>query len=142
MRVVPVVAGYVWRVLRESGLAPLSIAVQNGTSLMTIRHHIDDVFLPGLEQSGQPIPMLASSGRPLSSLAQSGRPLSVGMEPGASYRSASMHGVLAQAERLAYGIHTAFLARASAEALFRMGRIPEARAVLEALRHAQEQHGD
>ena len=99
VRVVPVVAGYVWRVLRESGLAPLSIAVQNGTSLMRIRPHIDDVFLPGLEQSGQPLPMLAGSGRPLSSLAQSGRPLSVGMQPGASYRSASMHRVLAQAER-------------------------------------------
>ena len=101
VRVVPVVAGYVWRVLRESGLAPLSIAVQNGTSLMRIRPHIDDVFLPGLEQSGQPLPMLAGSGRPLSSLAQSGRPLSVGMQPGASYRPASMHRVLARAERLA-----------------------------------------
>jgi len=97
VRVVPAVAGYVWRVLRESGLAPLSIAVQNGTSLMTIRPHIDDLFLPGLEQSGRPLPSLASSGRPLSSVAQSGRPLSVG----ASYRSFSMHQVLAHAERLA-----------------------------------------
>jgi hypothetical protein len=102
VRLVPAVADYVRRVLRESGLPPLSIAVQNRTSFVTIKPQIDDVFLPGLEQSGQPLPMLASSGRPLSSLAQSGRrPLSVGMQPGASYRSASMHRVLAQAERLA-----------------------------------------
>jgi hypothetical protein len=101
VRLVPAVADYVRRVLRESGLPPLSIAVQNRTSFVTIKSHIDDVFLPGLEQSGQPLPMLAGSGRPLSSLAQSGRPLSVGMQPGASYRSASMHRVLAQAERLA-----------------------------------------
>jgi len=54
--------------------------------------------LPGLEQSGQPLATLANSGRPLPELAQSGRLLS-----SASYRPASMHRVLAQAQRLAIG---------------------------------------
>ena len=101
-RLLPGVANYVRRVLRESGLPPLSIAVANRTNLVTIRHYIDDdVVLPGLGQSGQPLPSLASSGRPLPKLARSGSPLSSGMLSGTSYRLASLHRVLAQAGQLA-----------------------------------------
>jgi hypothetical protein len=72
----PGVASYVRRVLNESGFPPLNIAVQNRATVVTIKRQIDDVFLPGLEQSGQPVPTLASSGRPLPALQQSGRLLS------------------------------------------------------------------
>jgi len=101
-RLLPGVANYVRRVLHESGLPPLRIAVENRTNSVIIRPHADDdVFLPGWEQSGQPLPSLASSGRPLPKLAQSGRPFLSGMLPGSSYRLASMHRVLAQAGHLA-----------------------------------------
>ena len=75
-RLLPGVARYVRRVLNESGLPPLNIAVQNRATFVTIKPHSDDVFLPGLEQSGQPLATLASSGRPLPALEQSGRLLS------------------------------------------------------------------
>ena len=75
-RLVPGVAGYVRRVLRDSGLPPVSTAVHRHTKFMTIRPQIDDMFLPGLEQSGEPLPLIANSGRPLSVLLQSGLPLS------------------------------------------------------------------
>lgn len=75
-RLVPGVAGYVRRVLRDSGLPPVSTSVQRHTKFMTIRPQIDDMFLPGLEQSGEPLPLIANSGRPLSVLLQSGLPLS------------------------------------------------------------------
>ena len=72
----PGVASYVRRVLNESGFPPLNIAVQNRATVVTIKRQIDDVFLPGLEQSGQPLATLASSGRLLPALQQSGRLLS------------------------------------------------------------------
>jgi hypothetical protein len=72
-KLLPGVARYVRRVLDESGLPPLDMAVQNR---VTIKSPIDDVFFPGLEQSGQPLATLASSGRPLPALQQSGHPLS------------------------------------------------------------------
>jgi len=71
-RLVPSVAGYVRRVLRDSGLSLISISVQKPT----IRSYTDDRFLPGLQQSGEPLPSLANSGRPLPVLQQSGLPLS------------------------------------------------------------------
>jgi hypothetical protein len=42
-RLVADVANYVRRVLRDSGLPPLSIAVQKHTRLVTVRHDIDDL---------------------------------------------------------------------------------------------------
>ena len=75
-RLLPDVARYVQRVLSQSGLPPVSIAVQNRVTYVTIKPFIDNVFLPGLEQSGQPLARLASSGRPLPALQQSGRPRS------------------------------------------------------------------
>jgi len=99
-RLLPGVANYVRRVLRDSGLPPLSIAVKNRTDL--VRPYVDDdVFLAGLEQSGQPLASLASSGRPLPKLSQSGNPLSSAMQPGGLYRLATMHRALAQAGRVA-----------------------------------------
>src|ERR1051325_735916 len=64
-RLVPGVAGYVRRVIRDSGLSLISIAVQKPTNPVTIRPYTDDRFLPGLQQSGEPLPSLANSGRPL-----------------------------------------------------------------------------
>ena len=75
-RLQPGVVRYVRRVLNESGLPALNIAVQNRAAFVTIKPHIDDVFLTGLEQSGQLLATLASSGRPLPALQQSGRLLS------------------------------------------------------------------
>jgi hypothetical protein len=75
-RLLPGVTGYVHRVLRDSGLSPLSIAVQKHTKFVTIRPYMDDMFLPGLQQSGEPLLCLANSGRPLPVLQQSGLPLS------------------------------------------------------------------
>jgi hypothetical protein len=75
-RLLPGVAGYVRRVLHESGLPPLTVATQNRVQFVTVKPHIEDIFLPVLEQSGQALPTLADSGRPLPALQQSGRPLS------------------------------------------------------------------
>jgi hypothetical protein len=75
-KLLPGVARYVRRVLNDSGLPPLNIAVQNRVNVVTINPHIDDVYLPGLEQSGWPLARLANSGRPLPALEQSGHLLS------------------------------------------------------------------
>jgi hypothetical protein len=75
-KLLPGVARYVRRVLNDSGLPPLNIAVQNRVNVVTINPHIDDVYLPGLEQSGRPLARLANSGRPLPALEQSGHLLS------------------------------------------------------------------
>ena len=50
----------------------------------------NDLVLPGLEQSGDPLPRLANSGRPLPGMEQSGRPLA-GFEQSAHRLSKLTH---------------------------------------------------
>jgi len=72
-KLLPGVARYVRRVLNESGLQSLNTGAQNREISATTNPRIREVFLPVLEQSGQPLAKLANSGRPLPALQQSGR---------------------------------------------------------------------
>lgn len=63
------VAAYVERVLRDSGLS--------GTSSGRFSKKRHDNAIPGLQQSGLPLPRLAGSGSALPSLNQTGRPLPI-----------------------------------------------------------------
>ena len=82
-RLVPAVAVYLQRVLRDSGMcsqencqAQIVRVDQKGRlrerTVSAQNHHL---FLPALEQSGRPLPRLIDSGRPLPGMEQSGRPL-------------------------------------------------------------------
>jgi hypothetical protein len=70
-KLLPGVAVYLRRVLRDSGLS--GPTPQNRPIFALAKLHVDNVFLPGLEQSGLPLPRLANSGRLLPGMEQSGR---------------------------------------------------------------------
>jgi len=86
-KLLPGVAVYLQRVLRESGVSRTDIGVGpwwqlRSTGISERRDRftsrfgpISDIYVHGLELSGRPLPVLANSGRPLPSLAQSGVPL-------------------------------------------------------------------
>ncbi|MBV8894264.1 MAG: lytic transglycosylase domain-containing protein [Acidobacteria bacterium] len=85
------VALYSHRVLAESGLCRSTAATHRDCIELVLRNSLpytraayrsaaiavsfDQLRIPGLEQSGHPLPRLASSGDPLPKVAQSGDPL-------------------------------------------------------------------
>ena len=82
-RLVPAVAVYLQRVLRDSGMCSqencraqiVRVDQKGGFRERTVSAHNNHLFLPGLEQSGRPLPRLVDSGRPLPGMEQGGRPL-------------------------------------------------------------------
>jgi len=82
-RLVPGVAMYLQRVLRDSGMCSqencraqiVRVDQKGGFRERTVSAHNNHLFLPGLEQSGHPLPRLVNSGRPLPGTEQSGRPV-------------------------------------------------------------------
>jgi hypothetical protein len=83
-RLVPAVAVYLQRVLRDSGMCQQEncqaqmVRVEKKSHQLgqrVVTSHINNLFLPGMEQSGRPLPRLVDSGRPLPGMEQCGRPL-------------------------------------------------------------------
>jgi hypothetical protein len=83
-RLVPAVAVYLQRVLRDSGTCRQENCQAQMVRIEKKSHqfgqrsatsHINNLFLPGMEQSGRPLPRLVDSGRPWPGMEQCGRPL-------------------------------------------------------------------
>jgi hypothetical protein len=81
-KLVPAVAVYSRRVLRDSGLCQLEncqaqmVRVdRRGLSVWEVSTQVNHLLLPGMEQSGRPLPRLAGSGRPLPVMERSGQSL-------------------------------------------------------------------
>ena len=86
-RLLPAVASYLHRVLNDSGIChpsqrPVRDCVEPSSDSDRRATHYRDLILPGLQQSGRPLPILAASGRPISALAQSGRLLATLQQSG------------------------------------------------------------
>jgi hypothetical protein len=82
-RLVPAVAVYLQRVLRDSGMCSqencqakiLRVEQKGRLREGAISAQNNHLFLPGMEQRGRPLPRLVGSGRPLLGMEQSGRPV-------------------------------------------------------------------
>ena len=80
-RLVPAVAVYLRRVLRDSGVCQLENCQTQMARINRKGRRFNDgegtgndnLLLPGMEQSGRPLPRLASSGRPLPIIGHRGR---------------------------------------------------------------------
>jgi hypothetical protein len=83
-RLVPAVAVYLQRVLRDSGMCSqencqaqvVRVDQKGRLRERAISAQNNHLFLPGMEQSGRPLPRLVGSGSLLPGMEQSGRPLS------------------------------------------------------------------
>jgi hypothetical protein len=77
-KLLPAVAMYLRRVLNDSGICqssqkPVRDCIEPFYRDDLRARRYPDLILPGLEESGRPLPILLASGRPISGMAQSGR---------------------------------------------------------------------